>query len=109
MWPANRDACDKMSVISANMGEVILPFEYENDCLQKVLYIPNLDYNLISTERLADNGMQSLFGRFDIRSSKEITSFYTGLVCRGEASGKYMLSEPIFHPKPYGNVSIWWL
>ena len=49
------------------MGEVVLPFEHANIRLQNVLYIPNLGYNLVSTGKLADNGIQSLFRRFDAR------------------------------------------
>ena len=60
---------DKRSVTSTDMGEAVLPFEHANIRLQNVLYIPNLGYNLVSTGKLAHNGIQSLFRRSDVRLS----------------------------------------
>ena len=72
---------DKTSVTSTHTGEVVLPFEHANIRLQNVLYIPNLGYNLVSTGKLADNGIQSLFRRFDVRLSLQTNSFFIGLGC----------------------------
>ena len=86
---------DKTSVMSTHMGEVVLPFEHANIRLQNVLYIPNLGYSLVSTGKLADNGIQSLFCRFDVRLSLQTNSFFIGLGSRDKTSGMYMLPEPI--------------
>ncbi|MBW5416393.1 GAG-pre-integrase domain-containing protein, partial [Pseudomonas sp. MAG002Y] len=86
---------DKTSVTSTHMGEVVLPFEHANIRLQNVLYIPNLGYNLVSTGKLADNGIQSLFRRFDVRLSLQTTNFFIGLGSRDKTSGMYMLPEPV--------------
>ena len=79
------------------MGEVVLPFEHADIRLQNVLYIPNLSYNLVSTGKLADNGIQSLFRRFDVRLSLQTNSFFVGIGSRDKKSGMYMLLEPISH------------
>ena len=81
---------DKTSVKSTYMGEVVLPFEHANIRLQNVLYIPNIGYNLVSTDKLADHGMQSLFRLSDFRLSLQTNSFFIGLVSRDKISGMYM-------------------
>ena len=57
---------DKYSVIYRVSGEVILPFENSNVHLRNVLYIPELGYNLLSTGRFADNGIESHYRRRDV-------------------------------------------
>ena len=86
---------DKTSVKSTHMGEVALLFERANIHLQNVLYVPNLSYNLVSTGKLADNGILSLLRRFDVRLSLQTNSFFNGLGSSDKTSGMYMLPEPI--------------
>ena len=97
--PCQREVmlADKNSVTATHMGDVILPFENANIRLKHVLYIPNLGYNLVSTGRLADNGIESKFGRCDVRLTLESNNFYVGLGSRDTESGLYMMPQPENH------------
>ena len=81
---------NKMSVTATQMGEVLLPFENANIRLGKVLYIPNLGNNLVSTGKLTDNGIESHFRRFDVRLILESTSFFVGNGNRDSGCGMYV-------------------
>ena len=52
---------DKSRATSSLWGQVILPFKIFNIRLHKVLYVPSIGYNLVSTGRLADNGIETCF------------------------------------------------
>lgn len=60
---------DGTSVWGKWPGEVILRWESANSCLQNVLFTPNVGFNLLSTGRLADNGIESRFRLSDARFS----------------------------------------
>lgn len=56
---------DKTSSVSSLMGEVKIEIEHAILRLEDVLYVPSMGYNLVSTGRLADNGIESIFRRND--------------------------------------------
>lgn len=85
---------DETSVTATEVGEVILPFTNANIRLKNVLHIPNLGYNLASTGRLADNGIESCFCQNDVRLTLESTGFLIGSGERDTISRMYMLPQP---------------
>ena len=101
--PGSLKPCPNVSVLLANKssveagqcGEVILPFENENLLLKRVLYIPNLGYNLVSTGNRTDNGIESTFGRTDVKLILEENRFFVGSGDRDQDSRMYMLPQPI--------------
>lgn len=88
---------DKTSVTAHVSGEVILPFEHANIRLKDVLHIPSMGYNLVSTGRLADNGIESHFRRNDVCLTLETDAFYVGSGTRDQSSRMYMLPHPQSH------------
>ena len=103
--PGSLKPCPRSTVLLANKssvetnqcGEVILPFENANVRLRRVLYIPKLGYNLVSTGRLADNGIESHFCRTNVRLVLEENRFFVGSGDRNSKSRMYMLPEPMSH------------
>ena len=91
---------DKRSVNSNQCGDVIIPFQNANIRLKGALLVPNLGYNLVSTGRLADNGIESHFRRRDVQLSLEESRFVVGCGERDEETGMYMLPEPISQSVP---------
>ena len=85
---------DNTSVKASFCGDVILPFDHANIRLKRALCIPNLGYNLVSTGRLADNGIESLFRRHEVRLMLEADQSFIGAGQRNMHSGMYMLPEP---------------
>ena len=75
-------------------GNVILPFDHANIRLKRALYIPNLGYNLASTGRLADNGIESHFRRHDFCLMLQADQSFIGAGQRNLGSGMYVLPEP---------------
>lgn len=57
---------DKTPVISNRHGDVGIPFDRNSLCLRNALYVPSLGSNLVSTGRLADHGIESLYRRHDM-------------------------------------------
>ena len=97
---------DKTSVTSSRSGDVIIPFENANVRLKGALYIPDLGYNLVSTGRLADNGIESNFRRRDVQLFLEEENFYVGCGKRDTESGMYTLpSFTAFHPNTISQLS----
>ena len=86
---------DKTTVTANRSGEVVIPFENANVRLRNVLLIPGLGYNLVSTGKLADNGIQSNFRRLDVQLSLEEDGFYIGCGSRHSRSGMYTLPDPL--------------
>ena len=85
---------DNTSIKASFCGDVILPFDHADIRLKRALYIPNLGYNLVSTGRLADNGIESHFRRHDVRLMLELDRSFIGAGQRNLDSGMYMLPEP---------------
>jgi len=85
---------DKTSVTATQCGEVIMPFENAVLRLKGALFLPSLGYNLVSTGRLADNGIFSFFRRSDVRLSSESDGFVLGTGLRDPETRMYMLPEP---------------
>lgn len=71
-----------------------MPFENANIRLKSAVYIPSLGYNLVSTGRLADNGVESHFRRHDVRFIPESVDVIIGRGTRDSKTGMYMLAEP---------------
>lgn len=84
------EMADKSTVTSNKLGEVILFFKHVNIRLQKVLYVPSMGYNLVSTGRLADNGIESLFRRHDFVLQLESDATTIGQGDRDSSSGLYV-------------------
>lgn len=85
---------DRSEVSSSFSGEVIIPFD---DCvvrLKNVLHVPKLGYNLVSTGRMADNGIESHFRRFDLLLKLEDSGTFIGRGVRCEDSGMYTFPSP---------------
>lgn len=57
---------DNSAVKSEYLGDVIIPFEGVYIKLGQKLYLHSLGYNLVSTGRLVDNGIESLFRHSDL-------------------------------------------
>lgn len=86
---------DKTTVSSNKCGDVVLPFENANIRLKNTFLVPNLGYNLVSTGRLADNGIESHFRRNDVRLLIEKDGFLIGTGKRDTDTSLYMLPEPV--------------
>jgi len=71
-----------------------MPFENAVLRLKGALFLPSLGYNLVSTGRLADNGIFSFFRRSDVRLSSESDGFVLGTGLRDPETRMYMLPEP---------------
>jgi len=84
------EMADKSTVTSNAFGEVIISFELVNIRLQNVLYVPTMGYNLVSTGRLADNGIESLFRRNDFVLQLESDATTIGQGDRDSSSGLYV-------------------
>lgn len=54
---------------------------------------PSMGYNLVSTGRLADNGIESNFGRNSVRLDHESHRFHIGTGSTNSENVMYMLSE----------------
>ena len=89
---------DKISVTSKRSGDVIIPFENSNVRLNGVLLIPDLGYNLVSTGRLADNGIESNLRRHDVQLFLEDNKFYVGCGKRDVNYGMYTLPHALISP-----------
>ena len=84
---------DKNEVQADVWGEVIIPMQ---DCiirLQHVLFVKTIRYNLVSTGKLADNGIESLFRRKDILLKLETDGTVIGCGFRA-SNGMYVLPSP---------------
>ena len=88
---------DETPVTSNLTGEVIIPFENANIRLKDVLYIPDLGYNLVSTGRMADKGIWSLFRSTDVVLILASENMYIGAGARNPEHGMYTLPDPIVH------------
>ena len=88
---------DKTSVDATQCGDVILPFTNANIRLKEVLFMPSLAYNLVSTGRLADNGIESRFRRYDVCLNLESGGFFVGAGKRDMHTRMYTLPEPETH------------
>lgn len=82
---------DNSSVTATQSGEVIIPFVEVNIRLKNVLLTPTLEYNLVSTGRLAENGIELHSRRFDILLKLKTTGAEIGCGNRYETSGMYTL------------------
>ncbi len=54
-------------VVADHCGAVLIPMENANIRLTNVLFIPSLGFNLVSTGRLSDKGIESHFRRNGIK------------------------------------------
>ena len=103
--PGSLESCDERTIFLADKtcvksnycGDVLLPFQNANVRLKRALYIPNLGYNLVSTGRLADNGIESHFRRDDVQLVLQQDEFVIGHGYRDTETGMYMLPEPLTH------------
>lgn len=87
----------KTTVTTNICGEIILPFEKVNIRLQKALYIPQMGYNLVSTGCLADNCIESYFGRTEVRLIMAGDGSSVGSGLRDGRSGMYKLPDSETH------------
>lgn len=90
---------DESSVNASSCGDVMLHFEEFIIQLQQVLFIPSMGYNFVSTGRLADKGVESLFRRKYILLMLESDGTIVGSGDRDLESKMYVL------PFPYLNNS----
>lgn len=97
---------DKTSVVAKECGDVILPFENANIRLKRALYIPNLGYNLVSTGMFADKGIESHFGREDVRFVLTKDKIFIGKGIRHLGTGMYVLPEPVIQHTPEKAMSL---
>jgi len=63
--------------------------------LKDVFLVPGLGYNLVSTGRLADNGIESHFGRNHVSLALESDGFYIGNGVRDINSRLYTFPRPL--------------
>jgi len=104
--PGSLKACDETTVLLADQtsvqstqcGDVILPFQNANIRLKNAFFVPGLGYNLVSTGRLADNGIESCFRRYDVILNMESSGFHIGCGNRDMENRLYMLPEPLSPP-----------
>lgn len=75
---------------------MILPFENANVRLKRVLFLPSLRYNIVSIGSLADKGIESHFGRAEVKLILKENGFFIGSGNRDSISTMYMLPHPIF-------------
>lgn len=95
-------ACEPRPVMLANQsvvttskrGKVICSFENASIRLQKVLYICSLGYNLVSVERLADNGIHSLFFSKNIELQHKHSELIIDYAFRDEDTMLYSFPAP---------------
>lgn len=89
-------SADSTSVTATQSGEVILPFKEIYNTSKSFLLTPNPGYTLVYTGRLADNGIESYFRRFDVLLKIETTGAEICCGNRDETSGVYTLlfSDP---------------
>lgn len=76
-------------------GEVHIEFDHSIIKLSNVLLIPTLGYNLVSTGKLADNGIESHFRRHNMLLKLEDSSDIIGCGSRDHSSGLYVLPGSI--------------
>lgn len=88
---------DKSSVSANYCGDGILHLANADIHLKRVLYILEMGYNLVSTGRLVDKGIESHFGRTEVRLVLESNNFFHGPGPRVAISGMFTLNEPIMH------------
>ena len=84
---------DKREVQVNIWGEVILPMKYCIIRLHHVLFVESIRYNLVSTGKLADNGIESLFRRKDLLLKLEVDGTIIGNGIRA-LNGMYILPSP---------------
>lgn len=87
---------DNTTVTATQRGDVILPFTNANLRLTDALYVPDLEYNLVSVGRMADRGIESFFRVGDVCLTHE-DGFVIGCGQRDKRSGLYTLPEPVIH------------
>ena len=91
--------CPTRTVLLANnekvkvksWGDVRIEFDDAIIRLKKVLYVPKLGYNLVSTGKLADNGIESEFRRHDLKLKLEGSGKTIGNGSRDQKTGLYVL------------------
>lgn len=86
---------DKTSANANLWGQVLISFDHVNIRLHNVLYVPSMAYNLVSTGRLADNGIESLFRRHDVLLQLESNNTVIGHGIRDLDSKLYVFSNEI--------------
>lgn len=86
---------DMTPVQSNRCADVIIPFKNANIRLRDAFLVPSLGYNLVSTGRLADNGIESKFRRNDVLLTLESDGFRIGTGQRDQETRLYTMPEPV--------------
>lgn len=85
---------DRSEVNPSCSGDAIISFD---DCmvrLKNAIYVLKLGYNLVFTERMADNGFELLFRLFDFLLKFEDSGTFTCCGYRCENSSMYTFPSP---------------
>lgn len=87
---------DKTSSTASLWGQVLISLGNVNLRLNNVLHVPSMGYNLVSTGRLADHGIESLFRRNEFILQLESDQTIIGKGIRDFDSKLYVLSHEKF-------------
>lgn len=85
---------DKTTVNSIRHGNVFIPFDRNTLCLRNALYVSALRYNLVSTGRLADHGIESLYRRHYVLLKLEDCGTVIECGQQSVENGMYSLLSP---------------
>lgn len=85
---------DDSPLVAHQYGDVLIPFENSNITLTNVFLIPNLVYNLVLGNRLADKGKISVLGRPYVKLYLEDINFLVGIGQRDAENGLDSLPDP---------------
>lgn len=85
---------DNASVITLKSGEVVLEFEHANIRLKKGFLMPGLGYNILSVGFLAENGIESIFRKYDVILRHGEESLLIGNGTRDEVTGLCEFPSP---------------